>query len=324
MGAKLKNKKTSHGSTLLDVIQSGCANPDSHVGVYAPDAEAYEVFSDLFTPLIVEYHGKKSAADLIQPAFDMGDTNRLHNIDPEGKYVLSTRCRVARTIKALPLNPMMSEDDYRQLEQMMSSAMAKFTGDLAGDYKPLIKMSKEEQNQLVEDHFLFKEGDKYLEAANSLNFWPIGRGIYLNKDKTFLIWCGEEDHMRVISMQKGADIGQVVSRLNRALAEFSANFDLARHPQFGFLTFCPTNLGTTIRASFHIKLPKLGANMAKLDKVAAEYNLQIRGIHGEGSASVDSVFDISNKRRLGFPEWAVIDDMHKGCEALIKLEKSLE
>ena len=131
--------------------------------------------------------------------------------------------------------------------------------------------------------------------------------------------------MRVISMQKGADIGQVVSRLSRALAEFSANFDLARHPQLGFLTFCPTNLGSTIRASFHIKLPKLGADVKKLKEVAAEHNLQVRGINGEYSGpSSEPIFDISNKHRLGYPEYAVIDDMHKGCEALIKLEKSLE
>jgi protein-arginine kinase len=320
---KLKDKKTKHGSTLLDVIQSGCANPDSHVGVYAPDAEAYKVFSDLFTPLIVDYHGKHSAAELKQPPFNMGNISRLYNIDPDGEYIKSTRCRVARTIEKLPLNPMMTEDNYRELEEMMRKAMGKFTGDLAGKYNPLITMSKEKKNELIKNHFLFKEGDKYLEAANALNYWPVGRGIYLNEKETFLIWCGEEDHMRVISMQQGADIREVVSRLDRALAEFSENFKLARHEHFGFLTFCPTNLGTTIRASFHIKLPKLGANMALLNKKAAEYNLQIRGIHGEGSESVDSVFDISNKRRLGFAECDVIDDMHKGCEAIINLEKSL-
>ena len=86
----------------------------------------------------------------------MGDSKRLYNIDPEGEFILSTRCRVARTIKDLPLNSRMTEDDYRKLEQMMTNAMAKFSGDLAGDYTSLSEMSKDQQNKLVEDHFLFK------------------------------------------------------------------------------------------------------------------------------------------------------------------------
>lgn len=322
---KLKDKKTSNGTTFLDVIESGCINPYRMMGMHAPDVEAYDVFSDIYTPMILDYHGLKSPADMKQPEFDMGDIKRLYNIDPEGEYIISTRCRVARTVKDLPLNSRMTEDDYRKLEQMIKNATAKFSGDMAGDYISLSEMSKEQQNKLVEDHYLFGDYNKFLEDANAVNFWPTGRGIFLNKDKTFLIWCGEEDHIRVISMQKGADIGQVVSRLSRALAEFSANFDLARHPQLGFLAFCPTNIGTTMRASFLIKLPKLGADMKKLREVAAEHNLQIRGLNGyDKGLSSEPIFDISNLRRLGYPEYALIDDMHKGCEALIKLEKSLE
>ena len=70
-------------------------------------------------------------------------------------------------------------------------------------------MTKEVQTQLIEDHFLFKEGDRFLQAANASRYWPSGRGIFHNKEKTFLVWVGEEDHLRIISMQQGGHVGEV-------------------------------------------------------------------------------------------------------------------
>ena len=80
-------------------------------------------------------------------------------------------------------------------------------------------MKPEEQKQLIEDHFLFKEGDRFLEACGLNRDWPSGRGIFHNKEKTFLIWINEEDQLRIISMQKGADIGAVFKRLSIAASE---------------------------------------------------------------------------------------------------------
>jgi len=81
-----------------------------------------------------------------------------------------------------------------------------FTGDLKGTFYPLDGMSKETQKKLIEDHFLFKEGDRFLEACNLNRDWPSGRGIFHNNDKTFLVWVNEEDQLRIISMQPGANI----------------------------------------------------------------------------------------------------------------------
>ncbi len=115
-----------------------------------------------------------------------------------------------------------------------------------------------------------------LQAANACRFWPTGRGIFHNDDKTFLVWCNEEDHLRIISMQKGGDLGQVYRRMVTAVREIEKRLPFSHHDRLGFLTFCPTNLGTTIRASVHIQLPKLAADKKKLEEVAAKYNLQVR------------------------------------------------
>jgi creatine kinase/arginine kinase len=89
------------------------------------------------------------------------------------------------------------------------------------------------------------------------------------------------------------------------------------------LTTCPTNCGTGLRASIHVKLPKLSKDKARFEKIASDNNVQIRGIHGEHSESNDGIFDISNKRRLGFSEVELTWDMYNGVKAMIDAEKSL-
>ena len=79
-------------------------------------------------------------------------------------------------------------------------------------------MDKTIQNQLIQDHFLFKEGDRFLEACGLNRDWPSGRGIFHNKDKTFLTWVNEEDQLRIISMQNGAGLFVVFKRLIKACA----------------------------------------------------------------------------------------------------------
>ena len=184
-------------------------------------------------------------------------------------------------------------------------------------------MTDEQRNQLIEDHFLFKEGDRFLEACNLNRDWPEGRGIFHNNDKTFLVWVNEEDQLRIISMQPGADIGAVFTRLSTAAAKIESVARFALDESLGYITSCPTNLGTALRASVHIKLPKLGAQMEEFQKIADEYHVQIRGIHGEHSESADHVYDISNKRRLGRSEVDLVQDMYNGVKAMIEKEKSL-
>ncbi|XP_037078928.1 arginine kinase [Pollicipes pollicipes] len=318
----LKTKKTSFGSTLLDVIQSGVENLDSGVGVYAPDAEAYSLFADLFDPIIEDYHAGFKKSDS-HPAKDFGDVDSVGNVDPDGTYVISTRVRCGRSMQGYPFNPCLTEAQYKEMEEKVSSTLSGLEGELKGQYYPLTGMTKEVQQKLIDDHFLFKEGDRFLQAANACRFWPTGRGIYHNNNKTFLVWCNEEDHLRIISMQQGGDLGQVYRRLVTAANDIEKRVPFSHHDRLGFLTFCPTNLGTTIRASVHIKVPKLAADKAKLEEVAAKYSLQVRGTRGEHTEAEGGVYDISNKRRMGLTEYQAVKEMHDGILELIKIEKSL-
>lgn len=317
----LKHKKTSNGITLAQVIHSGVVNIDSGIGVYAGDQESYSVFASLFDPIIKAYHGFEkderhksnlNPEDLYAP-----------NPDPEGAYIVSTRIRVGRNVKSMPLGPGISKEQRDQVESSIVKGLQSLEDELAGAYHPLLGMSKEVQDNLIKDHFLFKEGDRFLDAAGLNRDWPQGRGIYHNNDKTFLVWVNEEDQLRIISMQQGGDIKAVFTRLVKAIKIIETKVSFSYSDHLGYITSCPTNLGTAMRASVHIALPELSKEMQRFQMITDKYHLQIRGIHGEHSESEGCIYDISNRRRLGITEVEAVQDMYDGVIALIEAEKAL-
>jgi creatine kinase/arginine kinase len=319
---QLKDKKTSNGFTLNDVIKSGIKNLDSGIGAYVGDEESYVVFAPLFDKIIKDYHGFETnnfhksnlnPNDLLAP-----------NPDIDNKFIVSTRIRVARNIKDIPLGTAIPNKQRNKIEKKIANILNSFTGELAGKYYALNNLSSQERETLVSDHFLFKSGDRFLDKAGLNRDWPNGRGIFHNKDKTFLVWINEEDQLRIISMQKGGDIEMVFTRLVKAIELIQKEIDFAYNKHLGYITSCPTNLGTAMRASVHIKLPNLGKNKIEFKEIADKYHVQIRGIDGEHSKNKGNVYDISNKRRLGVTEVACVQDMYNGVVALIKREKELE
>ncbi len=317
----LKDKETSNGFTLQQAINSGVKNIDSGIGVYAGDEESYMLFGGLFDPIIEEYHGF-SKDDKHKSNLNPDDLN-APNPDPDGKFIVSTRIRVGRNIADLPLGPAISREQRNDIERQVSGALNGLTGSLAGTYYPLQGMSEADSAQLIDDHFLFKAGDRFLEAAGLNRDWPEGRGIYHNDEKSFLVWVNEEDQLRIISMQMGGNIKEVFTRLSNAIGEIEKQVPFSYTDHLGYLTSCPTNLGTAMRASVHIALPKLAADMGAFEKIADQYHLQIRGIHGEHSESEGGVYDISNRRRLGVTEVECVQDMYDGVVAMIAAEKAL-
>jgi len=318
---KLKNKRTKLGGTLADCIRSGCKNLDSGVGLYACDEEAYTVFSDLFDAVIKDYHKVDKVAHPEPGQF--GDVKSVGDLDPEGKFVVSTRVRVGRSHEGFPFPPTCTLDQRKKMEQTSKDALETLEGDLKGQYFSLETMSKEDEDKLIADHFLFKNDDRFLSDAGGYGDWPKARGIFFSNDKKFLTWVNEEDHLRFISMQMGGNLGEVYQRLVKAIEHMTKTMKFAKNKNLGYLTFCPTNLGTTMRASVHVKVPLLAAS-GELNAVCAKHNLQPRGIHGEHTESVGGVYDISNKRRLGLTEFEALKEMENGVKEVIKIEKELQ
>merc|ERR1712193_75474 len=201
------------GFSLAQAIACAVEFDNQHCGIYAGDWDSYKVFADVFDPIIQEYHGISADS---KHTSDMDVTKIKGNIDGSAP-VHSTRIRVGRSIDGFGLSPGITKDQRLGVENLMKKAFANLTGDLAGTYYPLTGMSEQVRQQLVDDHFLFVSGDRNLIAAGMERDWPEGRGIFHNKDKTFLTWVNEEDQLRIISMQSGGDVKGVFERLARGI-----------------------------------------------------------------------------------------------------------
>ena len=318
---ELKDKKSSRGVCLKDVVNSGLVNQDSGIGVYVGDEECYEIFAPLINPIIEDYHAPYKVTDKHPADFDPSHL-KAPNPDPFNKYINSTRIRVARNLKGYGLTPTLTKEERLEVEKKVVQVLESLGGELKGKYYPLQGMDEETRKKLIDDHFLFKKGDRFLEEAGINREWPEGRGIFHNDNKTFLVWVNEEDQLRIISMQPGGDIEAVFKRLATAVNELSSKLGFQFNEHLGYLSSCPTNLGTGMRASVHVKIPNAIRHadyQATLDK----YHIQARGIHGEHSESSDGTYDISNKRRLGQSEVQCVQDMFEGVKKLLEMEKSM-
>jgi hypothetical protein len=130
---------------------------DSGCGVYAPDYESYKVFAKLFDPIIEEYHGFGPKDK--QPPVDLGEThiNELPPLDPQGKYIISTRIRCGRTLNGYPFNPLLKEDDYLEMQKKVKSALENVKDkDLKGVYYPLGKFMQ----KLIKFCFYFRGNEQ--------------------------------------------------------------------------------------------------------------------------------------------------------------------
>jgi len=315
---KYKDLKTTLGVTLDKCIKGGIDKAQlgeewnvGKVGVLFGDAECVTKFPELMHPVIVARHDNPK---LPHPPPNLDGSKLLDHriIDPS--YVISTRVRTGRSISGFPLPPSISADQRKELEGLVVGALLTLDGELKGDYYPLAGsttykpkptgIDKETEERLIKDHFLFQEPDEpMLLSWRMERDWPHARGIYHNNDKTALVWTNEEDHLRIISMQKGYDIRAVFDRfatlvnaVETACKKTGRGLEIS--PMYGNILSCPSNCGTGLRASMMIKIP-LASKQPNFKKWCADRKLQARGSGGFASAAKDDgVRDVSNVDRM--------------------------
>ncbi|XP_055219548.1 creatine kinase U-type, mitochondrial isoform X2 [Gorilla gorilla gorilla] len=242
---------------------------------------------------------------------------------------MPVKVRTGRSIRGLSLPPACTRAERREVERVVVDALSGLKGDLAGRYYRLSEMTEAEQQQLIDDHFLFdKPVSPLLTAAGMARDWPDARGIWHNNEKSFLIWVNEEDHTRVISMEKGGNMKRVFERFCRGLKEVERliqerGWEFMWNERLGYILTCPSNLGTGLRAGVHIKLPLLSKD-GRFPKILENLRLQKRGTGGVDTAATGGVFDISNLDRLGKSEVELVQLVIDGVNYLIDCERRLE
>jgi protein-arginine kinase len=189
-------------------------------------------------------------------------------------------------------------------------------------------ISDAKYQELIDAHVMFKDmaADPYLKSAGIASDWPCGRGCYQSKDGGFIIWFGEEDQLRIMCMATGFLVHEIFDRLNKALqlVESIDGITFAKSEKYGYVTSCPSNLGTGMRASLHLKLPNLTADGTdKQAKAAAKpLGLSVRGAGGEHTPiGKDGTVDISPSKRLFISEAQIVAALYKGAELLLEKEK---
>merc|ERR1719461_1398355 len=178
-------------------------------------------------------------------------------------------------------------------------------------------MPEEDRIKYIDLHYLYINDDPTLELVGCYDDWPSGRGIFINENQekgVFIVWVGEEDQLRIMAMAKGSGV-QAVHKGVQALGDDFV-FDKSR----GYLSSCPTNIGTGMRASVHVDLPAFPTKQAVKDYVkTTEWYVDIRGTRGEAT-STEGVrrYDVSNKARLGSNCVEQITTMVNGVKALLE------
>ena len=327
---------------LLRCLKSGLDNPDSQMGCYACQPSDYDEFKPFFSKVLARYHRVPEDARHVND-WNLASVaglpdNGLLDIAALGLPALSIRIRTARNLNGFPLPGAMSRHDRVRLEEQMIAAFTRLMTmpDYGGTYYSITPGSpyfigRASYQDLVDSHIMFKDmsGDRFLTAAGIAGDWPFGRGCYVSDDRQFIVWVGEEDHLRIMCMQHGTVLNTVFDRLKAALAvvEGFGSMKFACSTEYGVVTSCPTNLGTGMRASLHVPLPNLTADGtdARARAIAGPLGLSVRGIGGEHTPiGADGTVDISPTARFCITEAEIIASLYKGIARLMAEESGGE
>lgn len=328
---------------FIQIIRTGFENPDSGVGCYAMRPDDYEKFGPFFDKVIRDYHG--ASADAVHvtdwDASNVGD-NGVLDVSKLGLPELSMRVRVGRNLSAFNLPGSMSKEERIDFERTIFNALQKLVSmpeygghvySLSPDWGPGVKnpnkIHGDEYKALVKAHVMFKDmaADPYLASAGIASDWPYGRGCWQSADKQCIIWFGEEDQLRIMCMKKGTKLNEVFERLHKMLQTIESipGINFARSDKYGYVTSCPTNLGTGMRASVHIKVPNLTQDGTdkKAKVVCSPLGLSVRGTGGEHTPiGADGTIDVSPRARLFIKEKDIIAALYTGIERLMEQENA--
>ncbi|CAL4123114.1 unnamed protein product [Meganyctiphanes norvegica] len=311
---KMGDKKTATtGWTLAKACACSFKFADQGVGIYAGDADCYTDFATVFDPIIQEYHGIEAKA---MHTSDLTLSKIKGNII-KGIPVQSVRIRVGRNIEGYGLSPGITRDHRLEVENSISNGLTKLTGFLAGTYHTLRSINEETKAQLKKDGFVFMSGTPSAKISGMDRDMPEGRGIFHNEDKTFRVWVNEEDHLRIVFVENSSDIRGAFEHLVTAITSVEASIggDSAEKkfmcdPKYGYIHTCPSNLGTGMRITVRVDSPGWAAHgFDLLTERCNDFSVDCKRVLTETGSTDGTLFDISNKHRLGWSEVELINMM---------------
>lgn len=228
---------------------------------------------------------------------------------PESDVVVSTRIRFARNISGYKFNSVASKEDKEKVLNIFKS------NNVVPELK-FINLSDLDglmQNSLVEKHIISKD----ILGKEST-------GLLLNADEDICVMINEEDHIRIQAMKAGLDLEKTLKVAEKIDSKIAEKVEYSYSDIYGYLTACPTNVGTGLRASVMMHLPalRITGRIGKILDVVNKVNLDVRGVYGEGSEAIGDMYQVSNKVSLGVTDEEIINSVKSIAKKIIEQERN--
>ncbi len=232
---------------------------------------------------------------------------------PESDIILSSRIRLARNIADIPFPSGLDAERAKTVVDNVRNSLSSSESDLEFRDYIMQKLPSMERQSLVERHLISPELSKNYTKGAAL----------ISSDEIVSIMVNEEDHIRIQTILPGLQIKkswEMASEIDDLLEQ---SLEYAYSENWGYLTSCPTNVGTGMRASVMVHLPALNitGNVNRILQAVTHIGLTIRGLYGEGTEIVGNIFQISNQITLGRAEEEIIDNLAAVTKQIIDKEK---
>ncbi len=230
----------------------------------------------------------------------------------ESDVVVSTRVRLARNLEDFPFIEKCNKEDLEKIEEQLKEKTLQIGYGL--HFFRLKDMDNITKISLVEKHMISPNF-----ALNKEN----KGALLINDDENISIMVNEEDHLRIQVLGAGLDIDNLMNLAIELDEKIAQNVHYAYNEKYGYLTACPTNVGTGLRASVMIHLPALAktGNIQKILEVISNFGMNIRGVYGEGTKAYGDMYQVSNKETLGISETEIVKNLKLITEKIIEQER---
>lgn len=235
---------------------------------------------------------------------------------PDGDIVLASRIRLARNLEQAPFPAQATPVQLAEVVQVMEDvlpAIQEASGE-AYHFCDLREWSGVERAVLMEKHLI----------SPQLAEQGAGRALLLNDATTISVMVNEEDHLRIQSMQAGLQLAAALTAAGQMDDAIEAAAPFAFDEHWGYLTACPTNVGTGLRASVMLHLPALvlTRQVPRVVNAVTQLGLTVRGLYGEGSEAAGNIFQISNQLTLGYSEEEIVENLTGVVKQVVEHERN--
>ena len=237
----------------------------------------------------------------------------LRGSGPESDIVISSRIRLARNFADFPFIRKCSEQDRANVENQLRTAIESEKRWENLTYIDVDNLPEVDRQFLVERQLISRE---HADASGA-------RAVAIDPDEQFSLMINEEDHLRIQVMKSGLDLPAAWKQVDQIDDMLEKSITFAYHPSLGYLTACPTNVGTGMRVSVMLHLPALVITQ-QIDKVfrsLQKISLAVRGLYGEGSQAMGDFYQISNQITLGRSEEELITQVNEVIPVMIDYER---